>query len=368
MEGVSPKDGAALRKVALKLQEQFLPPTDSKKKPAGAHEDKKPSTKGKLVAVNVPLDFELKDLDPEHPYLLSRNFSRKTIEFFGLGFCSRGYFKDRAAIPLHDNLGRAVGYAGRVVDNDAINEDNPRYLFPGSRERDGNVFEFRKSLFLYNGFRITAPVDQLIIVEGFPSVWWLHQNGTTNVVATMGGSLSDEQAAIVVEKVSESGIVWIFSDGNKAGERFETSIFTRIAPIRAVRLLRSSEGKQPTDYIPEELQKRLTPRARSEGRPSIKVRLERKEITTRQAIIELAQSLPALQFLNLTVEKWEPEKIDALAERLSTGERACVQFLLHVWDFHRSWKAGSPNMGTLDTLDKTHRKVFSEWAADPWWC
>ncbi len=91
------------------------------------------------VVVNPPLGFELKDLDAEHPYLLSRGFTPETIEHFGLGFCSRGLLKDRVAIPLHDMAGALVGYAGRVVDDSLITEDNPRYRFPGERERDGKV-------------------------------------------------------------------------------------------------------------------------------------------------------------------------------------------------------------------------------------
>jgi DNA primase len=370
MENVSPQDGPALRNVALKLQERFSTAPPSQAKPQPNERVKKTETKGRIVAVNVPLDFELKDLDPEHSYLRGRDLTRETIDRFGLGFCARGYLKDRVAIPLHDSMGRLVGYAGRVVDDDAVNEENPRYRFPGSRERDGSVFEFRKILFLYNGFRIQAPVDDLVVVEGFPSIWWLHQNGIRNTVSTMGNSLSDEQADIIVKKTSERGIVWIFSDGDDAGKRFEADVFTKVAPYRSIRLVRSPEGKQPTDYSPEELQKIFgaKPDSARQSTSSIKARLDKKEIGVRQAIIELARYMPALDSLNLTPETWDAEKVDALAERLSSGERICVQFILHVWDFRRSWKVGAPDMGALDTLDKTHRRIFSAWAADPWWC
>jgi hypothetical protein len=33
--------------------------------------------------------------------------------------------KSRVAIPLHDAGGKLIGYAGRVVDDTAINEDKP---------------------------------------------------------------------------------------------------------------------------------------------------------------------------------------------------------------------------------------------------
>ena len=54
------------------------------------------------------------------------------------------------------------------MDDSTITEENPRYRFPGERERDGKLLEFRKTLFLYNGFHFKAPVDDLIVVEGYP--------------------------------------------------------------------------------------------------------------------------------------------------------------------------------------------------------
>src|SRR6266404_7030204 len=79
------------------------------------------------VVTNAPLDFELKGLDEKHPYLLSRGFTAETIERFGLGYCTRGLLAERIAIPLHNAEGELVGYAGRVVDDKAITEENPKY-------------------------------------------------------------------------------------------------------------------------------------------------------------------------------------------------------------------------------------------------
>ncbi len=157
----------------------------------------------------MPLDFELKELDAEHPYLKDRGFTQATIDHFGLGFCSRGMLKNRIAVPLHDHAGKLVGYAGRVVDDSKINEDNPRYRFPGSRERDGKIFEIRKTLFLYNGFRIKTPVNDLIVVMGFTSVWWLYQKQLPNVVGVMDSDYSERQAELIISSVKPAGHVWL---------------------------------------------------------------------------------------------------------------------------------------------------------------
>ena len=257
MEKADPKDGAALHKVAAELQKRFCPEigdasTETKK--AVTKKPEKTEPKSELpVVINAPLDFELKGLDAEHPYLLSRGFMPETIAHFGLGFCSRGLLKDRVAIPLHDHDGKLVGYAGRVVDDAAITEDNPRYRFPGKRERDGTVLEFRKTLFLYNGFRLKAPVDDLIVVEGFTGVWWLNQNGLANVVATMGADCSEKQAELIMSLVKPNGRVWIAPDGDKAGERHAQTLLSVISPHRFVRWVKMADGKQPTDLSGEQL-------------------------------------------------------------------------------------------------------------------
>jgi DNA primase len=270
MERGDPKNGIDVRRVAFQLQERFqikerfqmtvqkseltvAAPEGEETKQAGS------STEEEDVRVNVPLDFELKGLDETHPYLFGREFTAETITHFGLGYCSRGLLAKRIAIPLHDSEGNLVGYAGRVVDDASISEDLPKYKFPGSRKRKDVISEFRKSLLLYNANRIWPsiinghPVTDLVVVEGFAGVWWLSQAGITNVVATMGASCSQGQGELIRLLVEEGGYVWIFTDGDHAGERCAHDIFGYVAPHRAVRWLRLWVGKQPTAFTPQEL-------------------------------------------------------------------------------------------------------------------
>jgi DNA primase len=254
MENVDPKNGAELHKVALKLQERFCPASATTvQAPAPTPTTKVEPAEELPVVVNAPLDFQLKGLDQTHPYLPSRGFSPETIAHFGLGFCSRGLLKDRLAIPLHDHEGKLIGYAGRVVDDSTIGEDNPRYRLPSKRNRNGVLHEFRKTMFLYNGFRITPPVDDLFVVEGFTGVWWLHQNGTPHVVATMGADCSDRQAELIVALVKPDGRVWLTPDGDAAGERFAQAFLLKVSPHRFVRWVKLGADKQPTDYTADGL-------------------------------------------------------------------------------------------------------------------
>ena len=119
MSGEPVDDGRALKKVAVALRAKFFPESakeNGRGKPGRKSEAK--SHPELPLTVNPPLDFELQGLDAGHPYMLGRGFVSKTIEHFGLGYCSRGSLAGRIAIPLHDADGNLIGYAGRVVDDE----------------------------------------------------------------------------------------------------------------------------------------------------------------------------------------------------------------------------------------------------------
>jgi DNA primase len=258
MEKVAPH-GAGFHNVAIELQKRFCPcasepPPPQRRQPVATSKPKSPIS----IVINGPLDFELQALDPKHPYLLERGFSSETATHFGFGFCSRGLFKDRIAIPLHDQQGSLIGYAGRVVDDNAIGQDNPRYRFPSKRQRNGVYHEFKKSLFLYNAFRLQAPVDELILVEGFTAVWWLHQNGLPNVVATMGVECSGRQLEIIASVLKPSGRLWLMPDGDDAGQRLGQSVVGQISIHRFVRWIKLEEKCQATDLTPDKLKQHFT--------------------------------------------------------------------------------------------------------------
>jgi DNA primase len=255
MSGESIEDGRALKKVAADLRAKFFPddvgrPTVKKKE---SKQSESPAAQMELApVVNPALDFELQGLDPLHPYLADSGLTKETIAHFGLGHCSRGFLAGRIAIPLHDAAGKLVGYAGRIVDDAAVSDDTPLYRFPTKRERDGATIEFRKTLFLYNGFRFKERDEDLFVVEGFPSVWWLTQNGFGRTVATMGADCSDEQAELIVSLVKPGGHVWMVPDGDTAGEKFAHSLLAKLSPHRFVRWVKLAAGRQPTDLSGDE--------------------------------------------------------------------------------------------------------------------
>jgi DNA primase len=269
LRGLNPEDPAQLRKAALKLAEIFgikcEQPNGRSREVKPAAQSAEPAARAAPVAspvatdpaarvlVNEPIDFELRNLDPNHAYLTGRGFEPQTINHFGLGFCSRGMMKDRIAIPIHDPAGRLVGYAGRLVDDEKIDAEHPRYLFPGQRKHENVIHEFRKSMLVYNLHRLGDSVDDLIIVEGFASVWWLWQCGIENVMALMGASCSQEQAKLIVDLVNPDGKIRLLPDGDEAAIRCAHDVFEKVSPHRFIRWIPLAQGRQPTDCPPDEI-------------------------------------------------------------------------------------------------------------------
>ena len=258
---MNPRNPEDIRKTALILDERFpdsetLGPTPAPSRANSKALEEPAPPAGKKIVVNGPLDFELKHIDLKHPYLLNRGFKPEIIEHFGLGFCSKGLMKNRIVIPLRDHGGILIGYAGRVVDDALITDENPRYRFPSGREKDGVYYSFEKSRFLYNGCQFNSDepdTEELIVCESFTAVWHLMGLGIRGVVSVMGSSCSEEQGALIAKIVVPQGRVIILTDGDDAGVKCAFSIFTEVGARRVVKWAKLPLGKQPTDCGKEEL-------------------------------------------------------------------------------------------------------------------
>jgi DNA primase len=238
------------RKAALLLQEWYgieserpAPPSSRKAKtsmetreaapqlesePVREKETEAAAANGSESPVNPPLTFELKNLDADHPYLRERGLTKETIVAFGLGyFGGKGTMHGRIVIPIHDETGQMIAYAGRWPGDEGWPEDEDKYKLPK---------HFHKSLALYNLHRARAYASEgLIVVEGYWSVFELWQKGRRNAVSVMGSSMSAEQEKLIVETVSPKGKVLLAFDPDEAGRRGAADAAVRLAPQVFVR-------------------------------------------------------------------------------------------------------------------------------------
>jgi DNA primase len=216
-------------------------------KPASAPKtpESKQTPKEDTSTLNKPLKFRLEKLERSHPYLTERGLTTETLVDFGAGFCAKGMMAGRIAIPIHNQNGEVVAYAGRLVGEPT--DDSPKYKLPPG---------FRKSLELFNIDRASkeSPEQPLIIVEGFFDCMKLHQHGHRKTVALMGSTLSIGQEELIRKHTNSNSQVIVMLDEDEAGQVGREQIAVRLSRFCFVKTHVFDEaGAQPENLSAEEL-------------------------------------------------------------------------------------------------------------------
>ena len=260
LDFVSLMDGVTIREAAIRISDWFNVVSEKPTKKAASSEEKKPApnkdepaptppkvaSEAQETGPNKPLGFELRNLDPAHPYLTERGLSEATIAEFGLGCCNNGSMKGRIVIPIHNADGQLVAYVGRWPGDPP--EDTPKYKLPAG---------FRKSEELFNLHRALQadPSLPLVIVEGFFDCLHLCQNGIARVVALMGCQLSHAQEELLAAHLQPGDHIILMLDEDDAGRAGREYALQRLATRAFVKVFGyGREGQQPTDLSAEELQ------------------------------------------------------------------------------------------------------------------
>jgi DNA primase len=209
-------------------------------------------------------------------YLLGRGLSSKTIADFQLGFSldkwdtlkqhliNTGYteaellsaglivegeggkthdrFRHKLMFPISDSRERITGFGARVLDDSV-----PKYV------NSPQTPLFDKSSTLYGINLATSAIrqqDLAVIVEGYMDVITAHQNGFSNVVASMGTSVTEKQVHIL--KRLTKNIVFAL-DADAAGEEATLRAVGYENTLDAeVKVIILPKGKDPDDVIKED--------------------------------------------------------------------------------------------------------------------
>lgn len=207
-------------------------------------------------------------------YALGRGMSKSILTTFGVGYApdswdsmvkamrAKGYteqelkdsglvtisqkngnlfdrFRDRLMFPIIDVRGNVIGFGGRTLKND---KDVAKYL----NSPETIIFNKRKNLFGMNLAK-KSKENSLILVEGNIDVVALHQYGFDNAVASLGTSLTEEQAALITRYVEQ---VILLYDGDQAGQ----NAAQRAIPILEkaglqVKVLKMRDAKDPDEFL-----------------------------------------------------------------------------------------------------------------------
>ncbi|MEC1698013.1 DNA primase [Schinkia azotoformans] len=148
-------------------------------------------------------------------------------------------FRDRIMFPIWDNQGRTIAFGGRI-----LYEGEPKYL----NSPETKIFNKSKTLY---GLHLARPEirkkQQVILFEGYVDVIAAHRAGVENGVASLGTSLTDEQANIIRRNAEN---VTICYDSDSAGINAAyraASVLTNAGCT--VRVSKMPEGFDPDDYI-----------------------------------------------------------------------------------------------------------------------
>jgi len=148
-------------------------------------------------------------------------------------------FRDRLMFPIIDVRGNVIAFGGRVIKKDS---EAAKYL----NSPETLIFNKRKNLFGLNLAKKTKH-PYFILVEGNIDVVALHQYGFDNAVASLGTSLTEEQAALLSKYTDQVVLIY---DGDNAGQ----NATRRAIPILEkagiqVKVLQLRDAKDPDEFL-----------------------------------------------------------------------------------------------------------------------
>ena len=146
-------------------------------------------------------------------------------------------FRNRLMFPVIDVTGKVIGFSGRI-----LGDGEPKYL----NSPETAVFSKSRNLFAMNLAK-KSKSGYIILSEGNIDVVSLHQAGFDSAVASLGTSLTREQASLIQRYTSQ---VIIAYDNDTAGikaSKRAIEIFEKLDV--KVRVLRMTGAKDPDEFI-----------------------------------------------------------------------------------------------------------------------
>lgn len=247
-------------------------------------------------------------------YMARREISPKTAKDFGLGYApdswsslldamkQKGHseqlmfeaglvkrgknggfydaFRNRLMFPVIDTRGDVIGFSGRI-----LGDGEPKYL----NTPETQVFNKGKNLFAMNLAK-KSKADYVILVEGNVDVVALHQAGFDSAVASLGTSLTQDQAKLINRYKTE---VVLCYDSDSAGVNATDRALKILGKLDLkTKVLRLSDGKDPDEFI------------KLKGAPAFKLLIEGSEnkteylLTNIQSKYNLSDAPQKVEFAN----------------------------------------------------------------------
>ncbi len=146
-------------------------------------------------------------------------------------------YRGRVMFPIFDLRGNVVAFGGRV-----LTDEKPKYI----NTSDTPVYHKSGGLFAMNLAKNTGS-RQLILAEGYMDVIALHRAGFENAIASLGTSLTEEQARVIKRYADEAVICY---DSDQAGQKATQRAIPILkkAGLR-VKVVTVPGGKDPDEFM-----------------------------------------------------------------------------------------------------------------------
>jgi len=149
-------------------------------------------------------------------------------------------FRGRVLFPIHNVSGKVIAFGARILKSD---KNQPKYI------NSPETAIYHKSHSLYGIFQAKQQIkqeDNCYLVEGYTDVLALHMAGITNVVASSGTSLTEEQVQLI-KRFTQN--VTILFDGDPAGIKASLrGVDIVLEKGLNVRVVSLPEGEDPDSY------------------------------------------------------------------------------------------------------------------------
>ena len=146
-------------------------------------------------------------------------------------------FRNRLMFPVIDVRGNVIGFSGRI-----LGDGEPKYM----NSPETIVFSKSHNLFALNLAK-KSKCGYIILAEGNIDVASLHQAGFDSAVASLGTSLTPEQARLLSRYTSEIVIAY---DNDGAGQKASQRAIGILEKLEVrVRILQMQGAKDPDEYI-----------------------------------------------------------------------------------------------------------------------
>ena len=239
-------------------------------------------------------------------YLRGLKVSDKQMQDLGLAQAGKyglyDKFRGRVMFPIKDIAGRVIAFGGRLLDGEGA-----KYL----NSPDTAIYHKRKNLYLLDRARnAIRERKRSILVEGYMDAIRLHKSGFTETVASLGTSLTPEQAETLSRFADRCYMCY---DSDTAGQNAtRQSMFTLQKHGLDVYVVSLPEGKDPDEFLamnpPQAFEEALT-----RARPLVVYYVD----AMRSAVSDPMMRKSAMKELFTTLSELEVHEVLAHKTRLS---------------------------------------------------